>query len=373
MDYHLIGHLHSCIFFIFLFFVFVSHRLSENKIIQLLGFLNAFQVSSDRILSANNATLARIELAHTQAKLSSELEKGKSEKRRNEGAMISELLIEPELLSENEDEMREDYRRKNKGKNDTMKKIEKVEIGESVRGIDEIKQLKKENLDLLRDDMGDDNESLLSFPYSSSFSASSSLRERKTKSKTTEKNTNTNIQKSFSQSLDYTDCTTLNIEVEKEVENLSDCSDDSFLSAVEDYFPIEKSFSGSKSDDAIDQVEELNNLIKQTESFRSQLMSDIRLVEGNKNKELFLSVLQDDLRVCEKELHQLKIRYVESLLIADSVEMREGNVVVEKTKESEEAAAGLLLQCCCSYCIIVFIFDIFIFSPLFYWSFICPH
>jgi hypothetical protein len=221
--------------------------------------------------------------------------------------------------------------------------------------------------------MGDDNESLLSFPYSSSFSASSSLRERKTKSKTTEKNTNTNIQKSFSQSLDYTDCTTLNIEVEKEVENLSDCSDDSFLSAVEDYFPIEKSFSGSKSDDAIDQVEELNNLIKQTESFRSQLMSDIRLVEGNKNKELFLSVLQDDLRVCEKELHQLKIRYVESLLIADSVEMREGNVVVEKTKESEEAAAGLLLQCCCSYCIIVFIFDIFIFSPFFYWSFICPH
>ena len=292
--------------------------------------------------------------------------------------MIIELLVEPEILSANEDEIREEYRKRLKKINDTIKNSEKIEIGEfdyphSVLEKGVKRQLKNENLDLLRDDMCDDNDSLLSFPFSSSHSASTSLRDKKddkiksikNANESTIKNENenenenekiTNIHNSYSLSLDYADCTgtTLNIEAEKEVENLSDCSDDSFLSAVEDYFPVEKSFSGekvlsgensfsgSKSDDAIDMVEELNNLIKQTESYRSQLMSDIRLIEGNKNKEVFLIVLQDDLRLCEKELHQLKIRYVESLLIADREEVKEGNVIIEKTKESEEAAAGAL-------------------------------
>ena len=356
--------------------------MSENKIIQLLGFLNAFQVSSDRILSANTATLARIELAHTQAIITAELEKNKNIKRgKNEGEepLIIELLVEPEILSANEDEIREEYRKRLKNLNDTIKNSEKIEIGEfdyphSVLEKGVKRQLKKENLDLLRDDMCDDNDSLLSFPFSSSYSASTSLRDKKAgkiksiknANESTIKNENeneienekiTNIHNSYSLSLDYADCTgtTLNIEAEKEVENLSDCSDDSFLSAVEDYFPVEKSFSrekvlsgensfsGSKSDDANDMVEELNNLIKQTESYRSQLMSDIRLIEGIKNKEVFLIVLQDDLRLCEKELHQLKIRYVESLLIADREEVKEGNVIIEKTKESEEAAAGVLM------------------------------
>ena len=356
--------------------------MSENKIIQLLGFLNAFQVSSDRILSANTATLARIELAHTQAIITAELEKNKNIKRgKNEGEepLIIELLVEPEILSANEDEIREEYRKRLKNLNDTIKNSEKIEIGEfdyphSVLEKGVKRQLKKENLDLLRDDMCDDNDSLLSFPFSSSYSASTSLRDKKAgkiksiknANESTIKNENeneienekiTNIHNSYSLSLDYADCTgtTLNIEAEKEVENLSDCSDDSFLSAVEDYFPVEKSFSGekvlsgensfsgSKSDDANDMVEELNNLIKQTESYRSQLMSDIRLIEGNKNKEVFLIVLQDDLRLCEKELHQLKIRYVESLLIADREEVKEVNVIIEKTKESEAAAAGVLM------------------------------
>jgi hypothetical protein len=364
--------------------------LSENKIIQLLGFLNAFQVSSDRILSANTATLARIELAHTQAIITAELEKNKNLKRgKNEGTepMIIELLVEPEILSANEDEIREEYRKRLKNLNDTIKNSEKIEIGEfdyphSVLEKGVKRQLKKENLDLLRDDICDDNDSLLSFPYSSSYSASTSLRDKKAgkiksiknANESTIKNENenekiTNIHNSYSLSLDYADCTgtTLNIEAEKEVENLSDCSDDSFLSAVEDYFPVEKSFSGekvlsgvnsfsgSKSDDAIDMVEELNNLIKQTESYRSQLMSDIRLIEGNKNKEVFLIVLQDDLRLCEKELHQLKIRYVESLLIADREEVKEGNVIIEKTKESEEAAAGVLMLYYFLYRVLFFI------------------
>ena len=182
------------------------------------------------------------------------------------------------------------------------------------------------------------------------------------------------------------------VEVEEEV---SQCSDDSFESAVEDLSPHptpvpdpnpdpkhaaapnphptpvpdpvpapNQSNSDSDSDDkygdeygdgdgdgtsedSLDDAEQFNELIKETESLRSQLMSNIRLVESDKSKADMLEILQSELSDCESSLRSLKISYIESLMFAAKESSSLENVLEEgreRSKEDEEAAEGTFVR-----------------------------
>ena len=158
---------------------------------------------------------------------------------------------------------------------------------------------------------------------------------------------------------EYGDCITKNEienENENELENLSECSDDSFVSANEEDpgtlnsrpgpldCNIDDLFTGprivdsrNRSDNGMDEkgneneienetekAEEINNLIKHTEANQTQLMSEIRLLGKNNDvtKNILLRLLQRDLIQLEEELHKLKIGYVEQLIVIDNKKMK---------------------------------------------------
>jgi hypothetical protein len=103
--------------------------------------------------------------------------------------------------------------------------------------------------------------------------------------------------------------------------------------------------SGSESgtsDDATEEAEKFNELIRETESLRSQLMSNIRLVESDKSKADVLHMLQLELSGCEDSLRALKIAYIESLMLANTADIDHENGR-GRSKEDEEAAEGTYL------------------------------
>ena len=94
----------------------------------------------------------------------------------------------------------------------------------------------------------------------------------------------------------------------------SEASDDSFLSAEED--------PHVKAEEAAVRVSELQHAIRQRESMRTRLMSDIRLLEATKpTKKVLVRALQEELLACEGDLHQLKIAFVEALMVVDEVKI----------------------------------------------------
>ena len=94
----------------------------------------------------------------------------------------------------------------------------------------------------------------------------------------------------------------------------SEASDDSFLSAEED--------PRVKAEEAAVRVSELQHAIRQRESMRTRLMSDIRLLEATKpTKKVLVRALQEELLACEGDLHQLKIAFVEALMVVDEVKI----------------------------------------------------
>ena len=69
-----------------------------------------------------------------------------------------------------------------------------------------------------------------------------------------------------------------------------------------------------------EKAENLSNMIKQTEALQGSLMSDIRLLGNNhdETKNVLLRLLEQDLIECENDLHNLKINYVEQLIVVDN-------------------------------------------------------
>jgi hypothetical protein len=85
---------------------------------------------------------------------------------------------------------------------------------------------------------------------------------------------------------------------------------DSFMSANDD---------DPSSTDAIKHMDELRYSIKQRENIRSTIMSEMRILESDKkkeSKELF-SAFQDELLICEEELHELKVHYLDARMMVD--------------------------------------------------------
>ena len=92
-------------------------------------------------------------------------------------------------------------------------------------------------------------------------------------------------------------------------------------------------------EEAVNKAEELNYLIKQGESSKSQLMSNIRIL--GKNSDVILrKILTDDLLKYEKEIHKLKIQYVESLIVAGKLKnkMKDLEKVKNKGEKGEKRA-----------------------------------
>ena len=162
-------------------------------------------------------------------------------------------------------------------------------------------------------------------------------------------------------------------ENENNLDVLSECSDDSFLSANEDFPETEnylselgpsesrinslsmrsgtgitdsalttrniggdrikiknknkneiegdnESKNENEDENEIEKAENLSNLIKQTEAVQGRLMSDIRLIGNNNDetKNILLRLLENDLIECENDLYNLKINYVEQLIVVDN-------------------------------------------------------
>ena len=96
-----------------------------------------------------------------------------------------------------------------------------------------------------------------------------------------------------------------------------------------------------EEEEALQQVQDLYSLIQHTESVRSQLMSNVRLLECDRSgsKAAVLESLHRELKECEANLHALKIGYVEKLL--ETEESGHGRVGDgERSKESEVIAEG---------------------------------
>ena len=90
---------------------------------------------------------------------------------------------------------------------------------------------------------------------------------------------------------------------------------------------------------AMEEAEKFNELIRETESLRSQLMSNIRLVESDRSKADVLHMLQLELSGCEESLRALKIAYIESLMLANTADIDHENGR-GRSKEDEDAAEG---------------------------------
>jgi hypothetical protein len=60
-------------------------------------------------------------------------------------------------------------------------------------------------------------------------------------------------------------------------------------------------------EEATHTAEDLKDLITEKDLLRTQLMSSIRIIESDITKNKLLAELQDDLFVCEKDLHELKV------------------------------------------------------------------
>ena len=70
-------------------------------------------------------------------------------------------------------------------------------------------------------------------------------------------------------------------------------------------------------------------MIKQTEALQGSLMSDIRLLGNNhdETKNIILRLLEQDLIECENDLHNLKISYVEQLIVVDNEKSKMKNKI----------------------------------------------
>lgn len=121
------------------------------------------------------------------------------------------------------------------------------------------------------------------------------------------------------------------------------------------------SVSGT-SDGALEEAEKFNELIGETESLRSQLMSNIRLVESDRSKADVLRMLQLELSGCEDSLRALKIAYIESLMLANTadIDLEKGR---GRCKEDEDAAEGTYCTRSTSSLASFFLFI----SELFHW------
>ena len=93
-----------------------------------------------------------------------------------------------------------------------------------------------------------------------------------------------------------------------ENDDMSTCSDDSFLSAEEEH-----------PKDTVRRIENLHFAMNQRENMRKKLMSEMRITEGGTSSkaQALHNSLHEELLTCEKELHQLKLEYLELRMLAD--------------------------------------------------------
>ena len=104
-------------------------------------------------------------------------------------------------------------------------------------------------------------------------------------------------------------------------DDISVASDDSFISAVEDLEINEViDYLDEDENQAINRVDELKHEIKNKESSKEQLMSDIRLLESDTNQKDLFDVLQDELVEAEKELHQLKVSLIDAIMVLNKIQ-----------------------------------------------------
>jgi hypothetical protein len=88
-----------------------------------------------------------------------------------------------------------------------------------------------------------------------------------------------------------------------------DGDDDSFYSIEDDEETAQQLAENHQK-----QLEELKYVISQRESMRAKLITDIRLTEADITKASLHESLKQELAICEHDLHQLKISYVELLM-----------------------------------------------------------
>lgn len=98
------------------------------------------------------------------------------------------------------------------------------------------------------------------------------------------------------------------VEDDENDDDMSTCSEDSFLSAEEE-----------NSKDIARRIENLHFAMNQRENMRKKLMSEMRIIEGDTSSkaQALHNSLQEELFTCEKELHQLKLTYLELRMLAD--------------------------------------------------------
>ena len=105
------------------------------------------------------------------------------------------------------------------------------------------------------------------------------------------------------------------------------CSDDSFQSA-EEYM---------SNEEVTRRVQDLQYALKQRESMRTKLMSELRFNESGNGTHTLYKALEEELYACNREIQHLQVAYVEALMDLDETKAIVAN-------ESEKTSHDILMQ-----------------------------
>lgn len=319
--------------------------------VQLVRFLKAFMRGSDIALSAHYNTAAKVRLAHVEAKEAAEKEKNKDRERKESAQLADRERIE-----------REKEREKCRRREGTAVVSAACTVEAPLHSNDAT------NITTSTMSISSDYTAYSSKTRSQASKMSNSGSNSSSGSGTEGPVSEAEIQLSSSAVRENAKAGTVHEndeddKEEEEDEEGSECSDGSFESAVDDLSPSfslptpllikpsnspsmpSKSFKSRRDiemeEEALQQVQDLYSLIQHTESVRSQLMSNVRLLECDRSgsKANLLQSLHIELKECEANLHALKIGYVERVL--ETEESSHGQVGgAERSKESEVIAEG---------------------------------